>query len=43
MLLETGYFYDESFKFLESSLHLTLKMASDVGDPDALDGFVGLG
>jgi hypothetical protein len=28
---------------LESSLHLTLKMASDVGDPDALDGFVGLG
>jgi len=31
------------FKFLESSLLLTLKMASDVGDPDALDGFIGRG
>jgi hypothetical protein len=31
------------FKFLESSLRLTLKMASGVGDPDALDGFIGLG
>jgi len=31
------------FKFLESSLLLTLKMASDVGDPNALDGFIGRG
>jgi hypothetical protein len=40
LLFEMVYFYDESFKFLESSLRLTLKMASDVGDPDALDGFI---
>jgi hypothetical protein len=43
MPFEVIYFYDESVKFLESSLRLTLKMASDVGDPDALGGFIGPG
>ena len=37
---EIVYFYDESVKFLESSLLLTFKMASDVGDPSALDCFI---